>query len=67
MSDQTNPNSVGGMNEYAGFVAPSRPDASIVGPGGNTVDRARINRSVTSVDKGNLSQAHPLGEPQNGG
>lgn len=67
MSQQTNPNDVWGLNQYAGFVAPKRADQSTVGPGGNSVSRDRVNRTVTSVDKGNQSAAHPLGEPQNGG
>jgi hypothetical protein len=65
MSDKTNPNDVGGMNEYAGFVAPKRADQSIVGPGGNTVDRGAINRSVTSVSKQGTA-AFPAGVPQKG-
>jgi hypothetical protein len=67
MSDKTNPNAVGGANEYHGFVAPSRPDASIVGPGGNSVDRARINRNSDAIDKGSPSPAFPLGKPNNFG
>jgi hypothetical protein len=65
MSDKTNPNNVWGPNQYSGFVAPSRPDASTVGPGGNTVDRARINRNSDVIDKGAQSPAFPLGKPNN--
>jgi hypothetical protein len=65
MSDKTNPNNVGGPNEYAGFVAPKRADQSTVGPGGNTVDRGAINRSVTSVSKQGTA-AFPGGVPSKG-
>lgn len=46
---KSNPNGIGVDNEYAGFAAPSRPDASTVGPGGNTVDRSRINPTLNQV------------------
>jgi hypothetical protein len=62
--DKTNPSLVGGRNEYAGFVAPSRPDASTVGPGGNTVDRgelASVRGTKTMLDK-NSTQSKPLGQ-----
>jgi hypothetical protein len=62
MSDKTNPNNVGFVGSYAGFVAPKRADQSTVGPGGNTVDRAAINRTVTSVSK-NATPAFPCGVP----
>lgn len=59
MSDKTNPNAVWGPNEYAGNVAPSRPDASTVGPGGNTVDRKAIPKTLT--ESGTPNAAKPLG------
>jgi hypothetical protein len=67
MSDKTNPNSVGGANEYHGFVAPKRADQSIVGPGGNTVSRDRINRNSDAIDKSAPNAAFPLGKPNNFG
>jgi hypothetical protein len=32
--DATNPSTVGGANEYAGFVAPARPDQSTIAQSG---------------------------------
>lgn len=62
MADATNPSNVWGPNEYAGFVAPKRADASTVGPGGNIVDKNRIPKTMNTADKNN-NQAHPLGNP----
>ena len=68
MSDKTNPNSVWGPNQnYANNLNLSRPDASTVGPGGNVVDRARINRNGAGLDENRLSPQKPLGEPQTDG
>lgn len=47
---KSNPNGIGVDNRYAGFKAPSRPDASTVGPGGNKVDRKSINPTRDSVN-----------------
>lgn len=67
MTDQSNPNGIWGPNQYAGNVVPSRPDASTVGPGGNTVDRNRIPRNSETLNKGSRTPAHPLGTPDNYG
>jgi hypothetical protein len=58
---KTNPNSVWGPNQYAA-PAPSRPDASTVGPGGNVVDRRQIPKTLNVLDK-NETPANPLGQP----
>lgn len=61
---KSNPNDVWGPNEYAGFVAPSRPDASTVGPGGNVFDRANFERvagTKTTLDQ-NASASKPAGQ-----
>lgn len=65
MSDKTNPNDVGFIGSYAGFVAPKRAEQSIVGPGGNTVDRSAINKTVTSVGKQG-TPVFPGGVPSKG-
>jgi hypothetical protein len=74
MSDKTNPNSIGGPTEYAGFKAPKRADASTVAghagayydnPGnehGNSVDRARINKTIQGYDP-TKSTIKPAGTP----
>jgi hypothetical protein len=72
--DARNPGSVLGPNEYAGFVAPSRPDQSTIaqsggyygGSGGNQVDPARINRTQNELDK-NQTQQKPLGQSHSNG
>lgn len=58
---KSNPDNVGIQNEYAGFKAPARPDASTVGPGGNVVDRNRIPKTMGG--SGAETQAKPLGKP----
>lgn len=58
---KSNPDNVGVENRYAGFVAPSRPDASTVAPGGNVVDRNQIPKTMGA--SGAESQAKPLGKP----
>lgn len=63
--DRTNPSVVGGDNEYAGFVAPKRADKSTIGPGGNTVDRGVINKTLTEV--GSPTQAKPFGPSSGSG
>lgn len=71
---RTNPGSVLGDNEYAGFRAPSRPDQSTIakpggfygGSGGNTVDRGAIPKTMDSLDK-NATQANPLGQSHGSG
>jgi hypothetical protein len=60
MSDKTNPNDVGFIGSYAGFVAPKRPDMSTVGPGGNTVDRGAINKTLDTYEQ-HGSPSKPLG------
>jgi hypothetical protein len=56
-----------GPNEYyAQRTNLTRPDASTVGPGGNVVDRARINRTLNVLDK-NETPAKPLGQPHSNG
>lgn len=65
--DSRNPSLVGvtpGL--YAGFVAPKRAAVSTILPGGNTVDRGAINKTLDTVSK-NGSQAHPLGTPSGSG
>jgi hypothetical protein len=60
--NKTNPSGVGTANEYyAQNLGLSRPDASIVGPGGNTVDRGAINKTLNVLDK-NSTQSKPLGQ-----
>jgi len=59
MASKINPNDALGPNQYAGFDVPKRPDATLTGgvagsfypgdPVGNTVDRARINRTKDTV------------------
>lgn len=66
-SSKINPNGVEGSNEYyAQRVNLTRPDASTVGPGGNTVDRARINKTLNVLDK-NSTQSKPLGQSHTSG
>ena len=63
-SSKTNPNVVGGANEYAGFAAPTRDDQPTIagapgayygndspGAPGNVVDRNRIPKTNDNVSK----------------
>jgi len=69
-SSKSNPWASGGANEYAGNNAPSRPDKSTTGyygdPGGNVVDRSKINRTKDAVSS-HGSQAFPGGESTGSG
>lgn len=69
-----NPADALGPNEYAGFVAPSRPDQSTIaqaggfygGSGGNTVDHNAINKTFDVLDQ-NATQSKPLGQSHSTG
>lgn len=65
--DARNPGSTTGPNQYyAQRIDLTRPDMSTVGPGGNQVDRGRINRTMNELDK-NQTQANPLGQSHSNG
>jgi hypothetical protein len=61
MASKSNPNNIGVTNTYAGNVAPKRADQSTILPGGNRVNRKRINPTRSSVSK-NKSSIYPGGE-----
>lgn len=65
MADAANPNDAWGPNQYAA-PAPHRADASTVGPGGNTVDRNMIPKTMNVLDK-NETAAKPLGQSHSTG
>lgn len=65
-SSKSNPNGVGVNNDYAGFVAPTRPDTKLAdyypsnGEKSLQVDRARINPTRNAVSE-NPSPIYPGG------
>lgn len=63
---KVNPDDVWGPNEYsAQRLNLTRADQSTVGPGGNTVDRNRINKTMGG--SGAQTQPKPLGTPESRG
>ena len=72
LGSRTNPNNVEPDNKYAGFVAPSRPDQSLIagapgsyypshGEPGNRVNPARINKTWNTSNKTGTN-TKPLGD-----
>lgn len=63
MSDKTNPNQAWAPNQYSAMnVALSGPIGIPLEQGGNTVDPARINKTMGG--SGAESASKPLGAPQ---
>ena len=70
-ASKSNPNDLNGPNEYAGFVAPERADASTVtyygsNPMGNRVNDARIPKTMDTLDK-TQTKSSPLGTSHGSG
>ena len=73
---RSNPDSIGVNNEYAGFKAPKRADATTTGgrgdsyykgdPAGNIVDKGRMNRTKDAVSN-DKSTVFPGGVSSGGG
>ena len=61
---RTDPSNVWGPNEYSGQAVEgslSKKEYVPLAPGGNTVDQARIPKTLNVLDK-NRTQANPLGQ-----